>query len=237
MYSFSDIAYSPIDHPINITPSIRMRITAFFEQRKIRLSAGWDVVYLTKSYHLENLGLHHNLHVIHKLERNLNWDWTDEVKNEIPELATYVNILPLQEFTSIFLVSNYKDINPHNDICVSSKNSNIKTVVSKESIEHLSVNDPSFSYRVVMYGDPSEQFYMCEPINWEVNGPFEEVHVKNKTFVKLPKDTNCFVFSTTNCSHGAIFKYPKLLLGIKGFPDEEKHVNLVEKVYKNTEII
>ena len=148
--------------------------------------------------------------------------WRTKLNNDLARtqpkyMSSIFQQLPFVKIRSIRMWSSHCVIPPHYD-------GNMPSVL--DGVMHF----PTEVRLMLDDKNPEETFWLCSSAkykpNTKVNIPIEDRH-----YVKLPEDTNTFVWNNEDYLHGADFdpQYRKILVVIKGWVDVKRLEELLDR--------
>jgi hypothetical protein len=142
------------------------------------------------------------LHPLEVRKWQTMWDvTTNDYSNEFPEMRKIIDALPFKTFRVLFQ-SNYSEINEHRD--------------GMNNTDHLPY---ACAVRFMFYDANTEpNFYFCKTLNGD------------RTYLKLPEETNAFVYNNPKLYHAAHYlgKFKIIAHLVIADIDEEKWFNILK---------
>ncbi len=216
------IAYVPVDLPK--VPYSEEKYWSFFNKHKLGSVAEnsiWEH-YITRdtTFTDEELSSPTSPYAACKYNEGKIWWWNEAIKQELPELAKFIDALPLN-LTHVSMLSNVMLIRPHKDHAYQySWNINGIEKFKKESKEYEPV-----AYRILLAG--KQQYFLSHTYESYYDGNKENPN--DNILITLPEETDTFLHDATNFFHGAYLAESKIVCFISGFVKPKEHMELLEK--------
>jgi len=127
-----------------------------------------------------------------------------------PHFFEWLQHLPVKEWVYASVQYQLKAIGPHIDMRMPNDNLDFYRNVHR--------NEPC-GYRIVLNGSHNDVMYLVDDYG-------------NKTYTKLPEDTNTYVINYTQGIHGTEFDEGRCVLLPACLVDDEKHKQIIERSVK-----
>ena len=154
------------------------------------------------------------------------YQWAESAIKYVPDLIDFIeNYIPLNGFRMARLYRQIIEVNCHFDAVSPAASLYWRAnVTPPDYLKYIEKNEP-LGYKILIHGSRDNHFYMAKNEGFNIN---EE----DRHYIRLPKDTDCFVVPYSTVAHGAILdETDRVMLVMHGYVDPIKHKNLLTESY------